>query len=851
MPGFIGMHLAVRHRFIPLALVVLFVTTGLMCPPAILPPDGLESGLVTLHIKNQSGFRVVATAEYTLEDFQVRQTIRLLDATGRDADATLLPTRTRLLKVVAIVSPDAELPENARVGHGDVLAEGRFEWQVDFGDGDTLVFVIPGLDQPPTDFIDCNTNGISDALDLISGSSSDCNSNGIPDECDIADGTSHDCNENGVPDECDVASEKSEDCNSNGIPDECDIADGTSHDCNENGVPDECDVASEKSEDCNSNGIPDECDIADGTSHDCNENGVPDECDVASEKSEDCNSNGIPDECDIADGTSHDCNENGVPDVCDIASEKSEDCNSNGIPDECDIADGTSHDCNENGVPDECDIASEKSEDCNSNGIPDECDIADGTSHDCNENGVPDECDIASEKSEDCNENGIPDECDLAPGDPRLAQPMMGVGLLFPLDETFTLAAPPSGTDDTSSAEIELGFSFNLFGVEYDSVYINANGNITFDGPFSSFTPASFPIAERKILAPFWADVDTRNGLGDIWYKLDENTLIVTWTQVGYYDQLGDKRNTFQVAISDGSNPSICGGNNVAFSYGDMQWTTGGASGGILGFGGLSATVGANAGNGTDYFMIGRFDRPGTNYEGPTGLHSGVDFLDGKVFCFDTSPDVFNLPPIASGLPHKSIARLNPTLGDKLDLMLEFRGPEPGQVTSIDVEDLDDVVARGLNMSSSTGNVTELFLEWTPACGDEGLYQLQITAMDDFQPPASTVITLSILVACHSEDCNANGIPDECDTDCNGNGVPDECDIACCDGLPSCSDCNENGIPDGCDVASGHSEDDNQNGIPDECEAQPLTMPQQSLHFKQAVDPIPLDDDSLVSPFGS
>ena len=661
VPGFNGMHLAVRHRFIPLALVVLFVTTGLMCPPAILPPDSLESGLVTLHIKNLSGFRVVATAEYTLEDFQVRQTIRLLDATGRDADATLLPTRTRLLNVVAIVSPDAELPENARVGHGDVLAEGRFEWQVDFGDGDTLVFVIPGLDQPPTDFIDCNTNGISDALDLISGSSSDCNSNGIPDECDIAD----------------------------------------------------------------------------------------------------------------------------------------------------------------------------------------------GTSHDCNENGVPDECDIASETSEDCNENGIPDECDLAPGDPRLAQPMMGVGLLFPLDETFTLAAPPSGTDDTSSGEIELGFSFNLFGVEYDSVYINANGNITFDGPFSSFTPASFPIAERKILAPFWADVDTRNGLGDIWYKLEENSLIVTWTQVGYYDQLGDKRNTFQVAISDGSNPSICGGNNVAFSYGDMQWTTGGASGGILGFGGLSATVGANAGNGTDYFMIGRFDRPGTNYEGPTGLHSGVDFLDGKVFCFDTSPDVVNLPPIASGLPYKTIARLNPTLGDKLDLTLEFRGPEPGQVTSIDVEDLDDVVARGLNMSSSTGNVTELFLEWTPACGDEGLYQLQITAMDDFEPPASTLITLSILVACHSEDCNANGIPDECDTDCNGNGVPDECDIACCDGLPSCSDCNENGIPDGCDIAWGHSADDNQNGIPDECEAQPLTMPQQSLHFKQAVDPIPLDDDSLVSPFGS
>lgn len=29
-----------------------------------------------------------------------------------------------------------------------------------------------------------------------------------------------------------------------------------------------------------------------------------------------------------------------------------------------------------------------------------------------------------------------------------------------------------------------------------------------------------------------------------------------------------------------------------------------------------------------------------------------------------------------------------------------------------------------------------------------------------------------------STDCNANGIPDECEPDCNGNGVPDECDVA-------------------------------------------------------------------------
>ncbi|MFH0982385.1 MAG: DNRLRE domain-containing protein [Planctomycetota bacterium] len=52
------------------------------------------------------------------------------------------------------------------------------------------------------------------------------------------------------------------------------------------------------------------------------------------------------------------------------------------------------------------------------------------------------------------------------------------------------------------------------------------------------------------------------------------------------------------------------------------------------------------------------------------------------------------------------------------------------------------------------------------------------------------------------EDCNQNGVPDECDLtagtsqDCNTNGVPDECDV----GLGISPDCNSNGIPDECEV---------------------------------------------------
>ncbi|HUN81289.1 MAG TPA: FG-GAP-like repeat-containing protein [Phycisphaerae bacterium] len=83
--------------------------------------------------------------------------------------------------------------------------------------------------------LDCNHNGVPDICDLTND---DCNQNGIPDECET--GGTTDCNGNGIPDLCDIAAGTSADCNANGVPDSCDIASGTSQDSNNTGVPDEC-----------------------------------------------------------------------------------------------------------------------------------------------------------------------------------------------------------------------------------------------------------------------------------------------------------------------------------------------------------------------------------------------------------------------------------------------------------------------------------------------------------------------------------------------------------------------------------------------------------------------------------
>jgi len=94
--------------------------------------------------------------------------------------------------------------------------------------------------------VDCDSNGVDDACDLLTGDATDCDANGVPDRCQPW----HDCNLNGQLDSCDIALGLSTDCNRNDVPDECDLdptdPDGDGHvsaDCQPNGIPDECDVA--------------------------------------------------------------------------------------------------------------------------------------------------------------------------------------------------------------------------------------------------------------------------------------------------------------------------------------------------------------------------------------------------------------------------------------------------------------------------------------------------------------------------------------------------------------------------------------------------------------------------------
>jgi hypothetical protein len=208
--------------------------------------------------------------------------------------------------------------------------------------------------------------------------------------------------------------------------------------------------------------------------------------------------------------------------------------------------------------------------------------------------------------------------------------------------------------DDWSTCAIPLPFTFCLYGTNYTSLYINNNGNVSFDAPYSTFTSTPFPNNQVVMVAPFWADVDTRDETlpdtsGVVYYKLTPTALIVKWNHVGYYGVHADLVNTFQLIITDGSDPLLPGGNNVSFCYQDMQWTTGDASNGVGGFGGVPATVGANLGDAVHYIQFGQFDHPGNDYTGPNSI-SGISWLDNQSITFNTCTQNNNVSPVQVGL---------------------------------------------------------------------------------------------------------------------------------------------------------------------------------------------------------
>lgn len=327
-----------------------------------------------------------------------------------------------------------------------------------------------------------------------------------------------------------------------------------------------------------------------------------------------------------------------------------------------------------------------------------------------------------------------------------------------PLDASFTVAnftdgtAPDYREDDGSTPVKNLPFTFCMYGSTYNACYINRNGNISFVNSSAVYSSTGFPNSNDVMIAPFWADVDTRNlSSGLVHYKIMPTYMIIKWDHVGYYNSMADKLNDFQLIITDGSDPILPNGNNVAFCYGDMQWTTGSASGGTGGFGGTAATAGVNKGDGTNFIQIGRFNINNSAYDGPYGADDGISFLDNKSYFFNTCGTNNNLPPIiqdatGGGSACGDTIRIC-SLGDTLVYTTTFLAPENTQ--SITVNGSAPTLGgnfQPLGVTTSSAGTTTYAWMVVASPTLTGVHTVVITGTDNGTPPLSSSATYFIKI---------------------------------------------------------------------------------------------------------
>ncbi len=158
---------------------------------------------------------------------------------------------------------------------------------------------------------------------------------------------------------------------------------------------------------------------------------------------------------------------------------------------------------------------------------------------------------------------------------------------------------------DDGFVEIPTGFSFPYQGNNYSSVFVNANGNLTFGAGDTDFSESVGEfLANEPRIAPLWRDLNPSAG-GEVYAEYAAGSVSVTWENVPEW--LATGANTFSVTL-DASG-------DVEMDYGAMTTsdglagvTPGGNTAGGPGAVDLSAAAGLSATGSTYEQFLAGFD---------------------------------------------------------------------------------------------------------------------------------------------------------------------------------------------------------------------------------------------------
>jgi hypothetical protein len=268
-----------------------------------------------------------------------------------------------------------------------------------------------------------------------------------------------------------------------------------------------------------------------------------------------------------------DDDDDGVGDACDNCEEANpgqEDADEDGIGDLCDPdVDGDGHLNDEDNCPL---VFNDRQGDGDSDGVGNLCDncptARNDDQADADEDGLGDVCDDDRDGDEiDNNDDNCPDVRN--PTQPDADRPYDAT--LSRIDhEVFETQQNSLALGDDTFEAVEIGFEFTFFGENYEDLFVNSNGSLSFGQGFRRTSPRFATSSDPPLIAGFWRDLSPNNG-GSVTYgtigEAPNRRFVVRFADVPFYRD-PDSTTTFSIAIEETSDRALvscetCAGNDA------------------------------------------------------------------------------------------------------------------------------------------------------------------------------------------------------------------------------------------------------------------------------------------------